>query len=92
MQAIEDWGCHDTSVCLGRSRQRLFLPQALMRPGLVVEANVLCDEAQKMALAKHEDMVEQFAPESPDKALGEGLMFGIWAAVRTTLAPTASNT
>src|SRR2546421_10429583 len=26
-----------------------------------------------MALAKHEDMVEQFAPESADKALGEGV-------------------
>ena len=31
------------------------------------------DETQKMALAKHEDMVEQFAPESADKALGEGV-------------------
>ncbi|HLQ15996.1 MAG TPA: hypothetical protein VK256_09110, partial [Candidatus Eisenbacteria bacterium] len=26
MQAIEDWECHDTTVCLGRSRHRLFLP------------------------------------------------------------------
>ena len=26
-----------------------------------------------MALAKHEDMVEQFTPESADKALGEGV-------------------
>src|SRR6267143_3534386 len=59
MQAIEDWECHDTTVCLGRSRHRLFLPQALMWPSLVVEANVVRDEAQKMALAKHEDMVEQ---------------------------------
>jgi hypothetical protein len=38
-----------------------------------VEAGVLRDEAQKMALAKHEDMVEQFAPKSADKALGEGV-------------------
>src|SRR5213593_3265681 len=60
MQAIEDWECHDTTVCLGRSRHRLFLPQALMWPSLLVEANVVRDEAQKMALAKHEDMVEQF--------------------------------
>src|SRR5712664_972589 len=73
MQAIEDWECHDTTVCLGRSRHRLFLPQALMWPSLVVEANVVRDEAQKMALAKHEDMVEQFTPESADKALGEGV-------------------
>ena len=42
-----------------------------MWPSLVVEADVLRDEAQKMALAKHEDMVEQFAPESANKALGE---------------------
>jgi hypothetical protein len=70
MQAIEDWECQDTTVCLGRSRHRLFLPQALMWPSLVVEANVDRDEAQKMALAKHEDMVEQFTPESADKALG----------------------
>lgn len=73
MQAIEDWECHDTTVCLGRSRHRLFLPQALMWPSLVVEANVVRDETQKMALAKHEDMVEQFTPESADKALGEGV-------------------
>ena len=73
MQAIEHWEGHDVTFCLGRSRQRLFLPQALMLPSLVVEANVLRDEAQEMALAKHEDMVEQFAPESPDKALGEGV-------------------
>src|SRR6267143_2361473 len=73
MQAIEDWECHDTTVCLGRSRHRLFLPQALMWPSLVVEANVVRDEAQKMALAKHDDMVEQFTPESADKALGEGV-------------------
>src|SRR5882762_4379760 len=73
MQAIEDWECHDTTVSLGHSRQRLFLPEALVWPRLVVEAGVLRDEAQKMALAKHEDMVEQFAPESADKALGEGV-------------------
>ena len=73
MQAIEDWECHDPTVSLGQSRQRLLLAQALMWPSLVVEADVLRDEAQKMALAKHEDMVEQFAPESADKALGEGV-------------------
>ena len=44
-----------------------------MWPSLVVEANVVRDEAQQMALAKHEDMVEQFTPESADKALGEGV-------------------
>src|SRR5882672_3420798 len=73
MQAIEDWECHDTTVSLGHSRQRLFLPEALVWPRLVVEAGVLRDEAQKMALAKHEDMVEQIVPESADKALGEGV-------------------
>jgi len=73
MQAIEDWECHDRTVGLGHSRHRLFLPEALVWPSLVVEAGVLRDEAQKMALAKHEDMVEQFAPKSADKALGEGV-------------------
>jgi len=73
MQAIEDWECHDTTDCLGQSRHRLLLAQALMWPSFVVEAGVLRDEAQKMALAKHEDMVEQFAAESADKALGEGV-------------------
>src|SRR5437870_11960793 len=73
MQAIEDGECYDTTVRLGQSRQRLFLPEALVWPRLVVEAGVLRDEAQKMALAKHEDMVEQFAPEGADKALGEGV-------------------
>src|SRR2546426_2571080 len=73
MQAIEDGECYDPTVSLGHSRQRLFLPEALVWPRLVVEAGVLRDEAQKMALAKHEDMVEQFAPESADKALGEGV-------------------
>src|SRR5438128_4416710 len=62
-----------SGLSLGHSRQRLFLPEALVWPRLVVEAGVLRDEAQKMALAKHEDMVEQFAPESADKALGEGV-------------------
>src|SRR5882724_4870227 len=73
MQATDDRECHDTTVSLGHSRQRLFLPEALVWPRLVVEAGVLRDEAQKMALAKQEDMVEQFAPESADKALGEGV-------------------
>jgi len=68
MQAIEDGECYDPTVSLGQSRQRLFLPEALVWPRLVVEAGVLRDEAEKMALAKHEDMVEQFAPESADKA------------------------
>src|SRR5882724_7386080 len=73
MQATDDRECHDTTVSLGHSRQRLFLPEALVWPRLVVKAGVLRDEAQKMAFAKHEDMVEQFAPESADKALGEGV-------------------
>jgi len=30
MQAIEDWECHGQTVCLGRSRHRLFLPKALI--------------------------------------------------------------
>jgi len=76
MQATDDRECHDTTVSLGHSRQRLFLPEALVWPRLVVEAGVLRDEAQKMALAKHEDMVEQFAPESADKALGEDACSG----------------
>jgi hypothetical protein len=73
MQAIEDWECHDMTVSLGQSRHRLFLPEALVWPSLVVEAGELRDESQKMGLAKHENMVEQFAPESADKALGEGV-------------------
>src|SRR5882762_6117312 len=68
MQAIEDWECHDTTVSLGHSRQRLFLPEALVWPRLLVEAGVLRDEAQKMALAKHEEMVEQFTPECRQSA------------------------
>jgi len=51
----------------------LFLPKTLMWPSLVEEAGVLRDKAQKMTLAKHEDMVEQLAPESAGKALGEGV-------------------
>ena len=43
------------------------------RGGLKGKPERLRDETQKMALAKHEDMVEQFAPESADKALGEGI-------------------
>ena|SRR5882672_8087321 len=73
MQAIEDWECQDTTVSLGPSRHGLFLPEALVWPSLVVEAGVLRDEAQKMPLAKNKDMIEQFAPESADKALGEGV-------------------
>jgi len=73
MEAIEDWECHNTTVSLGHSGHRLFLLEALVWPSFVVEAGVLCDEAQKMALAKCENMVEQFAPESADKTLGEGV-------------------
>src|SRR6266851_4835147 len=73
MQAIENRDCHDTTVSLGHSRHGLFLPEALVWPSLVVEAGVLRDEAQKMVLAKHEDMLEQFAPKSADKALGVGV-------------------
>ena len=73
MEAIEDWESHNTTDSLGHSRHRLFLPEALVWPSLVVEASVLRDEAQKMALAKHEDMVKQFAPESADKTFGEGV-------------------
>jgi len=73
MQPIENRVCDDTTICLGCSRHGLFLPKTLMWPSLVVEAGVLRDKAQKMALAKHEDMVEQFAPESAGDALGEGV-------------------
>ena len=59
MQATDDRECHDTTLSLGHSRQRLFLPEALVWPRLVVEAGVLRDEAQKMAFAKHGDMVER---------------------------------
>jgi len=38
MQAIEDWERDDTTVSLGHSRHRLFLPEALVRPSLVVVA------------------------------------------------------
>src|SRR2546428_13119498 len=68
MQAIEDGECYDPTVSLGQSRQRLFLPEALVWPRLVVEAGVLRDEAEKMALAQHDDMVGQLPPESADKA------------------------
>ena len=73
MQPIEDRVCNDTPICLGCSRHGLFLPKTLMWPSRIVKAGVLRDKAQKMALAQHEDMVEQFAPESADKALGEGV-------------------
>jgi len=52
MEAIEDWESHNTTDSLGHSRHRLFLPEALAWPSLVVEASVLRDEAQKMALAR----------------------------------------
>ncbi len=72
MQAIEDGNCHDTTVkfSLGQSRAQ-GVPETLVWPSPVVEAGELRDEALKMGLAKHEDMVVQFAPESADKALGE---------------------
>lgn len=46
MQPIEDGECYDTTICLGRSRHGLFLPEALVWSSLVEEANVLRDEAQ----------------------------------------------
>ena len=73
MQPIEDRVCDDTTICLGCSRHGLFLPKALVRPSLVEEADVLRDEAQQMVLPEHEHMVEQFAPQSADEALGEGV-------------------
>ena len=75
MQPIEDRVCDDTTICLGCSRHGLFLPKALVRPNLVEEADVLRDEAQQMVLPEHEHehMVEQFAPQSADEALGEGV-------------------
>ena len=73
MQPIEDRVCDDTTICLDQSRYRLFLPKPLVWPGPVVEVGELRDETLKMGLAKHEDMVEQFAPQSADKALGEGV-------------------
>ncbi len=50
----------------------MFLPKALVWPSLVEEADVLRDEAQQMVLPEHEHMVEQFAPQGADEALGEG--------------------
>ncbi len=73
MQPVENRMCDDTTICLGCSRHGLFLPKTLMWPSLIVKAGVLRDKAQKMALTKHKDMVEQFATERTDKALGEGV-------------------
>jgi hypothetical protein len=44
-----------------------------------------------MALAKHEDMIEQFTPESADKRSAKAFMFGVRTAVRTTLCQQLRN-
>ncbi len=64
--------CDDTTICLGCSRHGLFLPKAFVWPSLIEEADVLREEAQ-MVLPEYEHMVEQFAPQSADEALGEGV-------------------
>src|SRR5467141_4142621 len=91
MQAIEDWECHDTTVSLGHSRQRLFLPEALVWPRLVVEAGVLRDEAQKMAPPSTRKWSSNSRRRVPTKRSAKAFMFGVRTAVRTTLVPTDSN-
>ncbi len=73
MQPVEDRERDDTTLCLGRSGHGLFLPEALVWSSLIEEANVLRDEALKMVLSEDGHMVQQFAPQSADKALSESI-------------------
>jgi len=69
----------------------VFPPEALVvPPSLVVEVRVLGDEAQKIALANHQAMIEQFAPGIAEQGARRSSCSGR-TAVRTTLVLTASD-
>ncbi len=71
MQTAEHGHCLDRPVAGRRPRDRLLLLKSLMRPGRVVEADVLDHEISQMVRAEDEYVVEELAAESADEAFGK---------------------
>jgi hypothetical protein len=65
-----------------RSWDRLLLVERLMRPGLVVKADVLGDDMTEVSLAEDQDMVEELTTKRADEALGERVH--VWGARQGT--------
>ena len=91
VKAPEDWAGEDTTGELRGSWNGLLLSDSLVGPRVVVEDDVLGEEAREVRVIEHEDMVEQLAAKRANEAFGEAFMFGVRTADRTTRAPTASK-
>ncbi len=64
------------TVSLGHSRHRLFLPEALVRPSLVVIEEVAAQTTTEVSLVEDNNVVEQFAAEGANDAFGERVLPG----------------
>jgi hypothetical protein len=51
----------DSTVHLGRTRDGLVLGERLVRARVVAIGRVLADQTEQVALADHDDMVEQLS-------------------------------
>jgi len=58
------------------ARMRAVVEQGLMRASGVVVGEVPAQEASEMTFVDHEDVIEAFASNRPDDALGEGILPG----------------
>ena len=73
MKPTEDRDCVNGSARLERSWNRLLLHEGLVRARLVVEADVLGEDAPEVVITEDEDVIEHLSSERADKAFSEGI-------------------
>ena len=80
VQAADARVRHDRGFSLGPTLRRpprgCRLPEAQVGPIIVVVGDVLAEEAPEVVFAEHDDVVEQFAADAADPALGDAVLPG----------------
>src|SRR6266478_3834994 len=73
MEPTEYGDCVDAAVRLQWTRNRLLVPEGLVRTRFVVETDVLGDEAPEVILTEDDDVVEHLSAERAGEAFSEGI-------------------
>src|SRR5260370_11377965 len=73
MKPTEYGDCVNAAVRLEWTRNRLLVPETLVRTRFIVEAHVLGDDAPEGILTEDAAVVEHLSPECADEALSKGI-------------------
>jgi hypothetical protein len=69
------------------ARMRALVVEGLMRAGGVVVRKVAAQQTSEMPFVDHDDVIEAFASNRTDDALGETILPGAVRGVRTSSTP-----